>query len=136
MKYAFHEFATKWVDILYPKENSVISYGSLFWIMNKNNFLNRNLFQGKHYLYVDQYKAKPKIPTKDGNNVLLRLKCKIVGNLWVIGFFTDVQQTLFSTSQGSMYKIKCKKPILVSFIRLYSQNLENAHGPYKIVNAH
>ena len=40
--------------------------------------------------YVDLYKAKPKIPTKDGNNVLLRLKCKIVGNLWVIGFFTDV----------------------------------------------
>ena len=73
----------------YPKENSVNFYSSLFWIMNTNNFLGRSLSR-ESTTYVDLYKAKPKIPTKDGNNVLLRLKCKIVGNLWVIGFFTDV----------------------------------------------
>ena len=56
--------------------------------MNTNNFLDRSLCR-ESTTYV-RNKAKPKIPTKDGNNLLLRLKCKIVGNLWVIGFFTDV----------------------------------------------
>ena len=56
--------------------------------------------------------TKPKIPTKDGN-LLLRLKCKIVGNYGLLDFSQTSGNSVFDNT-GVNVQNECKNPILLS----------------------